>query len=102
MEYLINQVFYEYVLDISDDDLDELKKSSRPALINIPNTEHPIEITLRNDDEDFDADESVYDVLERKFIKLIEKEDIKEVPSKYVEEISKFFSIGFTIHYIIY
>jgi hypothetical protein len=77
-------------LDCTDDELKEIKKS-RPALVNIPNTEHPIEITLKNADEKFDCDESVYDVLNRKFIKLVPKQDISEVPDAYVGKITEFY-----------
>lgn len=77
-------------LDCTDDELKEIKKS-RPALVNIPNTEHPIEITLKNADEKFDCDESVYDVLNRKFIKLVSKQEISEVPDVYIGKITEFY-----------
>ncbi len=77
-------------LDCTDDELKEIKKS-RPALVNIPNTEHPIEITLKNVEENFDHDESVYDLLNRKFVKLVSKQKISDVPDAYIGKITEFY-----------
>lgn len=77
-------------LDCTDDELFEFKKT-RPALVNIPNTAHPIEITLKNTPEAFDSDESVYDLLNRKMVKLVKKEEISEVPDVYISRITKFY-----------
>ena len=77
-------------LDCTDDELFEFKKT-RPALVNIPNTAHPIEITLKNTPEAFESDESVYDLLNRKMVKLVKKEEISEVPDVYISRITKFY-----------
>ena len=77
-------------LDCTDDELFEFKKT-RPALVNIPNTAHPIEITLKNTPEAFESDESVYDLLNRKMVKLVKKEEISEVPDVYIGRITKFY-----------
>lgn len=77
-------------LDCTDEELDEIKKS-RPADVNLPGTSHPVEITLKNKEERLQSNESMYDLLNRKFVKLVDKKKIGEVPTEYISRISKFF-----------
>jgi hypothetical protein len=81
------------VIDISDEKRKELIKLL-PNEIPLPDTKHPVNYYLAADaGENVKKKDSVYDLLNDKWIKKPKEEDVK-IPYSYVLEIAKFFMDG--------
>jgi predicted nucleotidyltransferase len=80
------------LIDLSDEKISEYGKIL-PNGNNLPNTKHPVNYYLSNDEKQFSVKQAIYDLLNDEWIKKAKTSDVK-IPYSYVLEIAKFFMDG--------